>query len=122
MKVFYRRRFMFFTFVLCIIGTLYYMTYTLNTINSIEDDLDFDNDEVLSLKNKIKSLENKAKLNEKNLHELEQIYKNLKGSGELNKSNNKNIIQQSNYYEKQCNWFKNLNSKTSDFQVNKNSY
>lgn len=108
---------MFLTFVLCLIGTLYYMTYTLNSISSFEGDLDFENDEVLSLKNKIQSLENKAKLNEKNLHDLEKVYKNLKVSGEQNKLNNNKLVQRSNFYEKQCNWFKDLKSKTSDFQV-----
>lgn len=99
------------------------MTYTLNSINSIDEDLDFENDEVLSLKNKIDSLENKAKLNEKNLHELEKIYKNLKGSAEKNRPVENKQVQQSSYYEKQCNWFRELKPKISDFQVlNKNIY
>lgn len=133
MKFFYRRRFIFLTFILCVTGTLYYMFYTLNSINTLDTDLNFDQDEVLSLKNKIDYLENKAKQNEKNLEELEQIYKNLKpDSHNIINKKPKDEDEESKIkkktepkieskpikiYKKQCEWLKELKPKTADFEV-----
>ncbi|CAF0946516.1 unnamed protein product [Brachionus calyciflorus] len=92
------------------------MTYTLNSYNTIDDsDLIMDREEIQALKQKIKTLEQKALVNEKNLLELEAIYKNINQDRTIQVHKVPNITQ--NNYQGQCQFFKELTPKNTDFQI-----